>query len=105
MHFGVEQVPQFRTLRLGVPLPEFIAKGKYPLFGPGLFLVAPRPPYTCIEAEFLDRFQQGGGLRGIARIACLAQCHRAPRSEEHTSELQSLMRISYSFFCFKKKQI
>src|SRR3546814_10877124 len=25
------------------------------------------------------------------------------RSEEHTSELQSLMRISYSVFCFKKK--
>src|SRR3546814_9050013 len=28
---------------------------------------------------------------------------RAPRSEEHTSELQSLMRISYAVFCFKKK--
>src|SRR3546814_7111529 len=26
------------------------------------------------------------------------------RSEEHTSELQSLMRISYSFFCLKKKK-
>src|SRR3546814_10646723 len=26
-----------------------------------------------------------------------------PRSEEHTSELQSLMRISYAVFCFKKK--
>src|SRR3546814_938435 len=26
----------------------------------------------------------------------------APRSEEHTSELQSLMRISYAVFCFKK---
>src|SRR3546814_2782255 len=25
------------------------------------------------------------------------------RSEEHTSELQSLMRISYAFLCFKKK--
>src|SRR3546814_9718904 len=27
-----------------------------------------------------------------------------PRSEEHTSELQSLMRISYAGFCFKKKK-
>src|SRR3546814_1293049 len=27
------------------------------------------------------------------------------RSEEHTSELQSLMRISYSVFCLKKKQV
>src|SRR3546814_4410789 len=29
----------------------------------------------------------------------------APRSEEHTSELQSLMRISYAVFCLKKKKI
>src|SRR3546814_8732085 len=29
---------------------------------------------------------------------------RTPRSEEHTSELQSLMRISYAVFCLKKKQ-
>src|SRR3546814_5777131 len=34
-------------------------------------------------------------------------CHRSPlvpRSEEHTSELQSLMRISYAVFCLKKKK-
>src|SRR3546814_6206005 len=29
---------------------------------------------------------------------------RARRSEEHTSELQSLMRLSYAAFCLKKKQ-
>src|SRR3546814_6371559 len=29
--------------------------------------------------------------------------HAKPRSEEHTSELQSLMRISYAVFCLKKK--
>src|SRR3546814_4861625 len=29
----------------------------------------------------------------------------APRSEEHTSELQSLMRISYAVFCLKKKNL
>src|SRR3546814_10171896 len=28
----------------------------------------------------------------------------APRSEEHTSELQSLMRITYAVFCLKKKK-
>src|SRR3546814_4019695 len=31
--------------------------------------------------------------------------HRKLRSEEHTSELQSLMRISYADFCLKKKTI
>src|SRR3546814_2412551 len=30
--------------------------------------------------------------------------YRAMRSEEHTSELQSLMRISYAVFCLKKKK-
>src|SRR3546814_5966594 len=30
-------------------------------------------------------------------------CLRLMRSEEHTSELQSLMRISYAVFCLKKK--
>src|SRR3546814_7654321 len=30
---------------------------------------------------------------------------RSIRSEEHTSELQSLMRISYAVFCLKKKKI
>src|SRR3546814_2803778 len=30
--------------------------------------------------------------------------HRQQRSEEHTSELQSLMRISYAVFCLKKKK-
>src|SRR3546814_4429590 len=32
-----------------------------------------------------------------------AKAIRVPRSEEHTSELQSLMRISYAVFCLKKK--
>src|SRR3546814_10454954 len=31
------------------------------------------------------------------------QCREHRRSEEHTSELQSLMRISYAVFCLKKK--
>src|SRR3546814_946547 len=34
----------------------------------------------------------------------LSRRHRPPRSEEHTSELQSLMRISYAVFCLKKKK-
>src|SRR3546814_8508931 len=31
------------------------------------------------------------------------RCYHLGRSEEHTSELQSLMRISYAVFCLKKK--
>src|SRR3546814_4073214 len=33
----------------------------------------------------------------------LVRYHRSSRSEEHTSELPSLMRISYAVFCLKKK--
>src|SRR3546814_4402980 len=33
----------------------------------------------------------------------LGACYARLRSEEHTSELQSLMRISYAVFCLKKK--
>src|SRR3546814_8142121 len=37
---------------------------------------------------------------------CRSRCPCNPtRSEEHTSELQSLMRISYAVFCLKKKKI
>src|SRR3546814_5891512 len=38
------------------------------------------------------------GVRGLLRNFL-----RGERSEEHTSELQSLMRISYAVFCLKKK--
>src|SRR3546814_2616036 len=38
-----------------------------------------------------------------AQLALVLKEHNVPRSEEHTSELQSLMRISYAVFCLKKK--
>src|SRR3546814_3966307 len=37
------------------------------------------------------------------RVSLTPRDRSAPRSEEHTSELQSLMRISYAVFCLKKK--
>src|SRR3546814_7015914 len=45
------------------------------------------------EAVFIDR-----ALTGLVR-----DFPELRRSEEHTSELQSLMRISYAVFCLKKK--
>src|SRR3546814_6492820 len=41
--------------------------------------------------------------RGLCSILDLT--FTSTRSEEHTSELQSLMRISYAVFCLKKKQV
>src|SRR3546814_1129139 len=40
--------------------------------------------------------------RSACRAWCAAPSGSAMRSEEHTSELQSLMRISYAVFCLKK---
>src|SRR3546814_5812360 len=64
------------------------------------------------------RFQAAGRLAGVLALAGVLRSlaagrHRgtaagragtALRSEEHTSELQSLMRISYAVFCLKKKK-
>src|SRR3546814_3323310 len=43
------------------------------------------------------------GYRATGFLSADAELRRA-RSEEHTSELQSLMRISYAVFCLKKKK-
>src|SRR3546814_8722435 len=51
------------------------------------------------DAECIDLV---GGEAGIGERPLHAG-HRVVRSEEHTSELQSLMRISYAVFCLKKK--
>src|SRR3546814_1984721 len=72
-----------------------------------------KPVVLLLDRDLADRFAVGihqrrpGALSGSARIgrgrAKRTGCHQA-RSEEHTSELQSLMRISYAVFCLKKKK-
>src|SRR3546814_8803324 len=46
----------------------------------------------------------GGGRRGRFQFGFVITGEEAVRSEEHTSELQSLMRNSYAVFCLKKKK-
>src|SRR3546814_8905976 len=64
-------------------------------------------PGPARRQRFHRRAQRAGGLFEVAR-RLLHDRQRtlhvlAFRSEEHTSELQSLMRISYAVFCLKKK--
>src|SRR3546814_7654644 len=75
------------------------------------FVQFPEPDVIDAEAETLEqlgnrehradphfiRFSASGGHADVASERLKA------RSEEHTSELQSLMRISYAVFCLKKK--
>src|SRR3546814_6707078 len=77
------------------------------------------PDFTCARLDF-----EGGSHNPLARALpplvalplsrvpglhaalelLFAEADRVRRSEEHTSELQSLMRISYAVFCLKKKK-
>src|SRR3546814_8604001 len=52
-----------------------------------------------------DRARRPGFLAIDDIVIAVTHGLAADRSEEHTSELQSLMRISYAVFCFNKKQI
>src|SRR3546814_5380048 len=74
-------------------------------------------PYTTLFRSRLSGLRgrscgflrRGGHLRAQAQkvadgIAEFGPVERVERSEEHTSELQSLMRISYAVFCLKKKK-
>src|SRR3546814_9796686 len=65
---------------------------------------APVPARSRCESRSSCRQKGPGGGSGRARGAVPASgSGPGPRSEEHTSELQLLMRISYAVFCLKKK--
>src|SRR3546814_1634044 len=89
--------------------PEFLARCgvRHAKFNQGT--PAPRPPRVP-QGLLRDRRRRRGCravaavLRPRARRRESLRHHRARvRSEEHTSELQSLMRISYAVFCLQKK--
>src|SRR3546814_2990537 len=69
-----------RSARFGVPIQKLGVTMPYPELGAFVELVG--------RATLLEILLEG----------------RVFRSEEHTSELQSLMRISYAVFCLKKKK-
>src|SRR3546814_6342883 len=89
---------------------------------PGSTRTDTRVPWRTLFLSHLD-FAAGFRAAGLARIVAVADRAAAPdrlrpagraasrihplrslRSEEHTSELQSLMRISYAVLCLKKNQ-
>src|SRR3546814_9849445 len=60
-------------------------------------------PYTTLFRSVADCGAEPAGLSAYGRDRGVDQ-FGGGRSEEHTSELQSLMRISYAVFCLKKKK-
>src|SRR3546814_13505457 len=68
-----------------------------------LFRSVPRAPLTRRARPFRHCPRNGKRVRANASATVQARNGVHGRSEEHTSELQSLMRISYAVFCLKKK--
>src|SRR3546814_5845247 len=73
-----------------------------------MVLVVIDPPANLFRRLFVDcrqlTIQRELGKKGPRKRSMPAPpCGGRARSEEHTSELQSLMRISYAVFCLKKK--
>src|SRR3546814_3103225 len=98
-----------------VILPEFPGK----LVGAAIDRIDPRRAFgqqhvgeAAGRASYIHRYgvihvpaEMIQGVRQLDPAARNPGMIATPRSEEHTSELQSLMRISYAVFCLKKKTI
>src|SRR3546814_10221872 len=82
----------FRSLRPGRP-----CKGQqvFPAHGEAVFMT------QQVLVENLQRAGEAGHRAGAGVLGGI-EAVVVERSEEHTSELQSLMRISYAVFCLKK---
>src|SRR3546814_5050865 len=70
----------------------------------GLMVIAGETTIGVVVA-FISGFERlSTPLRELVAYYRVAAQANVQRSEEHTSELQSLMRISYAVFCLKKKK-
>src|SRR3546814_3601358 len=111
---GLGQIPgrQRQPLRFHAPRPVARRQdeGMAAILPPGELAARTRPVTAPLRhprsATHPARMGQARHLH--TRYACAVLRPLAPplrpRSEEHTSELQSLMRISYAVFCLKKKK-
>src|SRR3546814_1285532 len=91
--FPYGEAEAFSRPRFGKPKPPSASRDDLPAWLDDIIL---RAVATSPNARFGDVVEMLHALEGGPVIA-------PARSEEHTSELQSLMRISYAVFCLKKK--
>src|SRR3546814_2254830 len=74
---------------------QMVAEANWPYIAPHVDAVELRDMITMLARDKAERKAVGAHNQAKAQ---------ATRSEEHTSELQSLMRNSYAVFCLKKKK-
>src|SRR3546814_1452214 len=104
MGLGRRRISGGRRIGCRHPDQDFLVQKRI-LFGHAAGRLAADPAIAVADAG--DRLewnaQPPGRPRGAAVLADVVVPVASGRSEEHTSELQSLMRISYAVFCLKKK--
>src|SRR3546814_4747763 len=59
---------------------------------------------SAVSLTMFEGWSPPDPMTSDSEVICEAWASSVCRSEEHTSELQSLMRISYAVFCLKKKK-
>src|SRR3546814_6787377 len=81
-------------------MPELIERGYVYIGLPPLYKIKQGKTELYLKDDAaLNAYLANNAVEGASLIPAEGE----PRSEEHTSELQSLMRISYAVFCLKKK--
>src|SRR3546814_7990684 len=89
-----------RRQLIGIARPDYV-----PIYAEALREIGTDRAMVISGEEGLDELSLAGGnaIAEIERDVMRSYIVSAARSEEHTSELQSLMRISYAVFCLTKK--
>src|SRR3546814_9796962 len=95
-----QQAPRIPYRPIARGNPAFRGNAGEPLERPNM-AYATINPYTAQSARSCDFGHLGEHVGNGLVVVDDRPCER---SEEHTSELQSLMRISYAVFCLKKKK-
>src|SRR3546814_3409751 len=99
---GIPQAENFAIRQGAMPAPasgEILVRNHYLSIEPAM------RGWISDAGNYSDPVPIGGAMRSLAAAQVVDSLHPDyKRSEEHTSELQSLMRISYAVFCLKKKK-
>src|SRR3546814_5618859 len=92
-----------RTARI-LPAPADLSRRTSPNWSLSTWLLKRRKKLRKHRLGTVPTFEPVFEFLGVEVKVTPGCCMHCKRSEEHTSELQSLMRISYAVFCLKKKK-
>src|SRR3546814_5967993 len=105
VHYNMPPFATGETGRFGMPKRREIGHGR--LAKRALLALLPEHQDFQYTIRLVSEITESNGSSSMASVCggSLAMMDAGvPRSEEHTSELQSLMRISYAVFCLQKKK-